>query len=54
MEHKETILAAGDTRRGFIKKSATAAAAVAATGMLKTPVYGQNQAPSANVSPSRA
>ena len=50
MEHKETILAAGDTRRGFIKKSATAAAAVAATGMLKTPVYGQNQAPSANVS----
>jgi len=37
------------TRREFIKKSATAAAAVAATGLIRTPVYGQNQAPSANV-----
>ena len=33
-------------RRDFIKKTATAAAAVAAAPLLKTPVYGQNQAPS--------
>ncbi|MHC1765424.1 MAG: Gfo/Idh/MocA family protein [Verrucomicrobiia bacterium] len=37
----------GDTRRNFIKKAATAAAAVATTSLLKTPVYGQSQAPSA-------
>src|SRR5213083_3734812 len=36
----------GDTRRDFIKKTATAAAAVAATGIVKTPVYGQSTAPS--------
>jgi predicted dehydrogenase len=36
----------GDTRRDFIKKTATAAAAVAATGIIKTPVYGQSSAPS--------
>jgi predicted dehydrogenase len=36
----------GDTRRSFIKKAATAAAAVATTPLFKTPVYGQNQAPS--------
>jgi predicted dehydrogenase len=35
-----------DTRRSFIKKTATAAAAVAATGIIKTPVYGQSTAPS--------
>lgn len=40
---------AGFPRRDFIKKTATAAAAVAAAPLLKTPVYGQNQAPSANV-----
>ncbi|HUR47621.1 MAG TPA: Gfo/Idh/MocA family oxidoreductase [Candidatus Saccharimonadales bacterium] len=34
------------TRRSFIKKTAAATAAVATTGILKTPVYGQNQAPS--------
>jgi predicted dehydrogenase len=39
----------GVPRRQFFKKAATAAAAVAATSWLKTPVYGQNQAPSANV-----
>jgi predicted dehydrogenase len=33
-------------RRDFLKKTATVAAAVAATPLLKTPVYGQNQAPS--------
>ena len=36
----------GATRRDFLKKSATAAAVVASTGLLKTPVYGQTQAPS--------
>lgn len=40
---------AGFPRRDFIKKTAAAAAAVAATPLLRTPVYGQNQAPSANV-----
>jgi predicted dehydrogenase len=37
----------GETRRTFIKKAATAAAAVSATGIVKTPVYGQSQAPGA-------
>lgn len=37
---------AGETRRDFIKKTAAASAAVAATGLLKTPVYGQDTAPS--------
>src|SRR5215471_20565170 len=49
MDNKETSLPGGLPRRDFIKRTATAAAAVAATGLLKTPVYGQNQAPSANV-----
>ena len=35
-----------DSRRSFIQKTATAAAAVAVTNIFKTPVYGQNQAPS--------
>jgi len=35
-----------DTRRNFIKKAASAAAGVAAARMFRTPVYGQNQAPS--------
>ncbi len=34
-----------ETRRGFLKKAATAAAAVAAVNVFKTPVYGQNTAP---------
>src|SRR5881397_4442601 len=34
------------SRRAFLKTTTTAAAAVAATGIVKTPVYGQNQAPS--------
>lgn len=38
-----------ETRRSFIGKAATAAAAVSAVGVFRTPVYGQNQAPSANV-----
>jgi predicted dehydrogenase len=40
---------AGQTRRAFIRKTATAAAAVSALNLFKTPVYGQSQAPSANV-----
>src|SRR2546423_13673361 len=35
-----------ETRRSFIKKTATAAAVLSASGVLKTPVYGQTQAPS--------
>jgi len=35
-----------DTRREFIKKSAAATAVIAAGNPFKTPVYGQNQAPS--------
>ncbi|MEY2408953.1 MAG: hypothetical protein QOF48_1623 [Verrucomicrobiota bacterium] len=34
------------SRRAFLKTAAAATAAVAATGIVKTPVYGQNQAPS--------
>ncbi|MGV3774098.1 MAG: Gfo/Idh/MocA family protein [Verrucomicrobiales bacterium] len=48
MEKNSNMSVGGDSRRTFIKKSATAAAAVAATSLI-TPVYGQNQAPSANV-----
>src|SRR5580765_1036816 len=36
-------------RREFIKKTASAAAVVAATPFVKTPVYGADTAPSANV-----
>ena len=36
-------------RRDFLKKTAAAAATVAAVPLLRTPVYGQDQAPSANV-----
>src|SRR6185369_7247936 len=40
----------GESRRSFIRKTATlAAAAVSTTKFFKTPVYGQNQSPSANV-----
>ena len=49
MDKKPNPLPGGLPRRDFIKKTATAAAAVAATPFLRTPVYGQNQAPSANV-----
>ncbi|HVR35412.1 MAG TPA: Gfo/Idh/MocA family oxidoreductase [Methylomirabilota bacterium] len=37
------------SRRVFLQRATSAAAAVSATGLLKTPVYGQNQAPSAGV-----
>ncbi|HEV2394812.1 MAG TPA: Gfo/Idh/MocA family oxidoreductase [Verrucomicrobiae bacterium] len=48
MEKDATSVPGGLPRRDFIKKTATAAAAVAATPLFRTPVYGQNQAPSAN------
>jgi predicted dehydrogenase len=37
------------TRRDFLKKTTLASAAMAAVPLLRVPVYGQNQAPSANV-----
>jgi len=37
---------AGEPRRTFLKKTVTAAAALSTANMFKTPVYGQNQAPS--------
>ncbi len=49
MEKEIKPIISGGSRREFMKKGATVAVAAAATGFLKTPVYGQNQAPSANV-----
>src|SRR5207245_6027581 len=49
MENNTAPSSAGLPRRDFIKKTATVAAAVASTSLLKTPIYGQNQAPSAGV-----
>jgi predicted dehydrogenase len=54
MEQNNIPALGQDSRRDFIKKTATAAAAVAATGLIKTPIYGQNQAPSANVAGSNS
>ena len=36
----------GETRRSFIRKTAGVAATVATANLMKTPVYGQSQAPS--------
>ncbi len=48
MKDNKTNSSAGpDSRREFIKKTATAAAFVATANVFKTPVYGQSQAPSA-------
>src|ERR1041385_5301024 len=49
MEKNEKPTVVGVPRREFIKKTATAAAAVATSSLIKTPVYGQNQAPSSGV-----
>jgi predicted dehydrogenase len=49
MENNTTLSSAALPRRDFLRKTAAAAAAVAATPLLRTPVYGQDQAPSANV-----
>ena len=38
--------AAGSTRRTFIKQAAAVTAVTGAGSIIKTPVYGQNQAPS--------
>jgi predicted dehydrogenase len=47
MDNDEMKLQPGrGTRREFIKKAGTAAAVVATANLFKTPVYGQNQAPS--------
>ena len=43
---KQNTSVTGETRRNFLKKTTVAGAAVAATGILKSPVYGQNTAPS--------
>ncbi len=45
MKKQDTSIA-GASRRDFIKKTSIAAAAVAATGIIKTPVYGADTAPS--------
>lgn len=39
----------GDSRRGFLKRTTGMAAAVAVANQFKTPIYGQDKAPSANV-----
>src|SRR3954462_2916698 len=47
MDTKENQpITGGETRRDFIKKTATAAAVVATANVFKTPVYGQSTAPS--------
>ncbi|HMP83035.1 MAG TPA: Gfo/Idh/MocA family oxidoreductase [Verrucomicrobiota bacterium] len=47
--HTTSPVEAGETRRSFIRKTATLAAAASVANILKTPVYGQAQSPSANV-----
>ena len=46
MDSKNQTSKSGETRRKFIKKTASATAAVAAVNQFKTPVYGGDQAPS--------
>src|SRR2546421_4430924 len=46
MNSQHDDLPSNETRRSFIKKTATAAAALSTAGIIKTPVYGQSQAPS--------
>src|SRR5437870_2733301 len=46
MNSQEQTSPAPETRRSFIKKTAGVAAALSATNIFKTPVYGQTQAPS--------
>jgi predicted dehydrogenase len=45
----QPIVVSGETRRTFIKRTAALAALASTPAILRTPVYGQNQAPSANV-----
>jgi predicted dehydrogenase len=49
MEKQNKPSPAGVPRRDFIKKAATVAAVAASAPLFRVPVYGQNQAPSANV-----
>jgi hypothetical protein len=49
MEQPTKTNPGSQTRRDFLKTSATAAATVAATGLIKVPIYGQNTAPSVGV-----
>src|SRR5436853_4182647 len=46
MNSQHDDLPSNETRRSFIKKTATAAAAISTAGIIKTPVYGQSTAPS--------
>jgi len=46
MDKQKNSPNSGDTRRTFIKKTATASAVLATASLFKTPVYGQNKAPS--------
>lgn len=46
MDSKNQTSKSGESRRNFIKKTASATAAVATVNQFKTPVYGGNQAPS--------
>lgn len=48
-EHQSSTQTGGNSRRDFIKKAATATAVAASARSIITPVYGQNQAPAANV-----
>lgn len=45
-QYDTSVVSQPETRRSFLKKTATAAVAVGAGSLLRTPVYGQNQAPS--------
>ncbi|MBN2507040.1 MAG: Gfo/Idh/MocA family oxidoreductase [Verrucomicrobia bacterium] len=47
VKHSTPPSAGGDSRRDFIRKTASAAALVASGSLFKTPVYGQATAPSA-------
>jgi len=49
MDKQNASSPGGVPRRDFLVKAATVAAAAAAAPLLRAPVYGQNQAPSANV-----
>ncbi len=49
MANQPTPSGSGLPRRDFLRKTAAVAAVAAASPLLRVPVYGQNQAPSANV-----
>ncbi|MEW6156751.1 MAG: Gfo/Idh/MocA family oxidoreductase [Verrucomicrobiota bacterium] len=46
MDQKNNSMAGSETRRNFLRKTTGAAAVAATANLFKTPVYGQNQAPS--------